>query len=113
MSGASRLAARPEPVVAARLLGHASSPRWRTVARAVAVRELILGAGTLLAVRRGRPQALWLRAMAAADALDGTLIATLAVRGTSAPALVAANSAFAFAGVAGELALARLRPPRG
>ncbi len=102
--------ARPDDP--ARVLGHEPSPRWRGAARAVAVRELVLGTGTVLALRRGRPAAGWLRGMAAADALDGSLIAVVGSRGTRAPRRVAISAASALAGMAAEVALARRQAGR-
>jgi hypothetical protein len=97
--------ARPDDP--ARILGRPPSARWRAAARAVAVREALLVAGAVVALRRGRPASPWLRAFAGADTLDGTLIALAGFHATTAPRRVALSAGSAVAGALTELALSR------
>jgi hypothetical protein len=75
-------------------------PAVRPVVRAFAARDLALGAGTLVAARRGRPVRGWLAAALVSDGAD--LLAALAgpVRGWRRAGLVV----LAGAGVAADLA---------
>ena len=50
--------------------------------RALAVRELVLGVGAVLAYRRGRSCAFWIGAMAVSDAFDALVYELLAELGT-------------------------------
>ncbi len=103
---AAWFAVRPDDP--ARVLGRPPTPRMRAVARVVAVREVALGLGTLLALRRGRPTRPWLRAMAVADAVNGTTTAVAGLRGAVEPRRAAALAAFDLSGTASEVVMARL-----
>ena len=50
--------------------------------RALAVRELALGVGALLAYRRGRPGTFWVASMAASEIFDAVVYELLAELGT-------------------------------
>lgn len=77
----------------------------RVVLRSMAARDAVLGAGALLALRRGRPVRGWIEAGVAADAAD--LLATL-VAGSRLPTTGRVGvPAFAVAGVAAGVLLAR------
>lgn len=67
--GVSMLVA-PGPLARLWLGEDATSPAATALARSVAARDLALGLGTLLALRRGRPTRGWLEATALADAGD-------------------------------------------
>ncbi len=88
----------------------ARDPRTQMMARGLGIRDLVLGGGGLLAMRRsdaGRPR-WWFAAQAASDTVDG--LATLAA-GSEFPRLVRtalAGGAFASAAVA---AVAAVREP--
>jgi hypothetical protein len=103
---AAWFAVRPDDP--ARVLGRPPSAGMRRLARAVLVREVVLGGGTLLALRRGRPVRPWLQAMAVADAVNGTSTAVAGVRGAVAPRRAAALAAFDLSGTVSEAALARI-----
>ena len=80
-------------------------PGARVALRSMAARDAVLGTGALLALKRGRPVRGWLEAGAAADAAD--LVATL-VAGSRLPASGRVGvPAFAVAGVAAGVVLAR------
>jgi hypothetical protein len=102
---AAWFAARPD--VPARALGRAPSPGLRRVAHVVAVRELVLGVGTAVALARRRSTRGWVTAMAVADAVNGSATAVAGVRGSVAPGRAAALAAFDLSGTASELLLAR------
>lgn len=91
----------------ARTLGRPPSAGLRTVARVIVARELVLGTGTLAALRTGRPTAPWLRAMAAADAVNGSSVALAGALGAVSPARAAGLAAFDASGTVTELVLAR------
>jgi hypothetical protein len=77
----------------------------RVALRSMAARDAVLGAGALLALRRGRPVRGWLEAGAAADAAD--LVSTM-VAGSRLPMSGRLGvPAFAVAGVAAGVVLAR------
>jgi hypothetical protein len=70
-------------------------------ARALGIREVVLGGLTLHVVDRPRVAARMLRALAVCDAVD--LLATLAARRSLSPVAVAAISAMALPAAAGQL----------
>jgi hypothetical protein len=96
-----------QPDAPARALGRAPSRGLRQVALLVVVRELVLGLGTVVALLRGRPAAGWVTAMAAADAVNGTVTAVAGARGAVAPRRAAGLAAFDLSGTVSELLLAR------
>ncbi len=102
---AAWFAARPD--TPARALGRPPSPGLRRVALLVAVREVVLGVGTTVALLRGRPTAGWVRAMAVADAVNGTSTAVAGLRGRVAPRRALALAAFDLSGTVSEALLAR------
>ncbi|NAZ84750.1 hypothetical protein [Kineococcus indalonis] len=97
--------ARPD--APARAWGRPASAGARRLARAVAVRELALGAGTAAALARRRPVRGWVLAMAAADALNGTVTAVAGLRGTVPARRAAGLAAFDLSGTVSEVLLAR------
>jgi len=54
---------------------HASTPTGRALARMFGARELVLGVGTVTSVKEGTQDAEWVSAGAAADAIDGLVMA--------------------------------------
>lgn len=54
---------------------HASTPSARALARMFGARELVLGVGTVTSVKEGTQDAEWASASAAADAVDGLVMA--------------------------------------
>ncbi len=102
---AAWFAVRPDDP--ARVIGRPPSAGMRRVARAVMVREAVLGVGTLLAVRGGRSTRPWLRAMAVADAVNGTSTAVAGLRGVVPPRRAAALAAIDQSGTVSEALLAR------
>jgi hypothetical protein len=79
----------------------ARDPRAQVLARALGARDLVLGLGSLLALRGGDRMAArpWFAAQVATDSVD--LLATLGARALPAPA-----RAFTVAAAAGSLAVA-------
>jgi hypothetical protein len=75
-------------------------------ARALGIREVVLGGLALHVVDRPRVGARMLRALAVCDAVD--LLATVAVRRSLSPASAAAISAMALSAAAGQLWAAAL-----
>jgi len=96
-----------DPDIPARALHRRRTPGMRRVARAVAVRELVLGTGTALALLRGRPAAGWVAAMAVADAVNGTATLLAGARGLVPVRRALAFGAFDLSGTVTELALLR------
>ena len=54
---------------------NASTPTGRVMARMFGARELVLGVGTVTSVKEGTQDAEWVGACAAADAVDGLVMA--------------------------------------
>ena len=77
----------------------------RVALRSMGARDAVLGAGALMALRRGRPVRGWIEAGAAADAAD--LAATLAAGSRLPVSGRVGVPAFAVAGVAAGVVLAR------
>ena len=96
-----------QPDVPARALGREPTAGLRRVAYVVAVREVVLGVGTAVALVRHRPTWPWVAAMAAADAVNGTANAVAGVRGAASARRAAGLAAFDLSGTVSELALAR------
>ncbi len=74
--------------------------------RALAVREMVLAAGALLAFRRGRPGTFWVASMAASDVFDAVVYELLAELGTLDRARARRSSLMALSGAAPEAAVA-------
>jgi hypothetical protein len=81
------------PLPVGRLFG---LPSRRPLLRALAARDVLIGAG-LLGARNERP---WLVVRAAADVFDAALMLSAARRERRSPAATAARVAFAFASAA-------------
>lgn len=90
--------------------GAHKDPVARMLARSVGVRDLALGAGTLMALRHGSPVRGWLEAGVVADLGDAMAVALAAPHVPHARALLAFSSA-AGAVVAGQWVIRSL--PRG
>jgi hypothetical protein len=74
------------------------------VTRMVGAREVALGAGTLLALRRGRDVREWALAQAFSDAVDAAVFAAAVARGHARPLQGGAIAAVATSGAATALA---------
>ncbi len=100
-------AAALRPAVVVRGSGAPDTPAARVLVRAVAGRELVLGAGALWACSTGWRLRPWLVAQGVADALD-LVVLVVAVRTGRLPAGRGyALAAFAFSGVVAEAATVR------
>ncbi|RJK94807.1 hypothetical protein [Vallicoccus soli] len=97
--------ARPE--VPARALGVPDRPALRRVAHVVAARELVLGTGTLAALAAGRRTDGWVRAMAVADAVNGSCVLAATLLGQVPGRRGLGLAAFDLSGTLSELWLAR------
>lgn len=97
--------ARPRAI--SDVLGIPPSRTSRNLTRAVGVRELVLGAGTLVAVARRRRTAPWLTAMAVAEAVNGTATLAAATTGTVAWRRALGLAVFDYSGTVWELTTAR------
>jgi hypothetical protein len=95
------------PQAPARALGVPAGPALLGVARVVAARELVLGAGTLAALAAGRPTGGWVRAMAVADAVNGTCVLAATVLGRVPVRRGLGLAAFDLSGTLTEVWLAR------
>ena len=102
---ATWFAVRPDDP--ARALGRPPSPGLRAVARVIVAREVVLGVGTLTALATGRRTAPWLRAMALADAVNGSSVAIAGLVKAVPPGRAAGLAAFDGSGTVTELLLAR------
>ena len=111
LAGAARLGfagwflARPDAL--ANTLGVAPSATTRTLARIVAVREVVLGVGALSSLSRGRAAFGWVSAMAAADAVNGAATLVAALAGVVPRRRAIGLAAFDLLGTAWEAAMAR------
>ncbi|HSK26345.1 MAG TPA: hypothetical protein VK894_05480 [Jiangellales bacterium] len=90
------------PLSVARSLGARRPTTLLVPVRAAAVREAVIGGGSLVAWRRGRPAAGWVLAMAAADATDALLYVAGSRRGRLDPAVARRAAWFAASGVVSE-----------
>ncbi len=80
------------------------------MARVAGAREMAIGAGTLLALRRGDPVDGWVAAQAFSDGVDAVAFATSAARGDVAPVRGWGLALFAASGSISEaLAVAAMR----
>jgi hypothetical protein len=99
-------AARPGRVAE----GVGVSPDQRELAvpyvRALAARELVLGVGTIVAVRRGHSGAGWLAAMALSEAFDAAVYEILAELGTLEASRARRSSVLALTGTVAESVMA-------
>jgi hypothetical protein len=96
--------AAPGPLVRFWTATERPGPETDMMARGLGARDALIGAGGLLALRRGQPAACWLAAGAVADAADAALTLGMLARQPKAPRLalvgVTISSALAFAWMA-------------
>lgn len=102
------LAMLARPTLLPRLLGadSATAARVSWITQMLGAREVALGAGSLVALRRGRAQ-LWLSAGAATDSLDALLVGAAVVRGRVSRVTGAAVVLTAAAAAASQLSALR------